>query len=119
NAFALLNEQGVTRNVEKRASQDTFSNYIQVHLVSDTEEVKIGATVIAGFGARIVRINDYSVDFKPNAYQLVSYHGDKPGMVGLTGQLLGRHNINIASMSLGRNIQGGQAMMVLSIDQPV
>ena len=32
-------------------------------------------------------------------------------MVGLTGQLLGRHNINIASMSLGRNIQGGQAMM--------
>ena len=119
NAFALLNEQGVTRNVEKRASQGTFSNYIQVHLVSDTEEVKIGATVIAGFGARIVRINDYSVDFKPNAYQLVSYHGDKPGMVGLTGQLLGRHNINIASMSLGRNVQGGQAMMVLSIDQPV
>ena len=41
NAFALLNEQGVTRNVEKRASQDTFSNYIQVHLVSDTEEVKL------------------------------------------------------------------------------
>ena len=40
-------------------------------------------------------------------------------MVGLTGQLLGRQNINIASMSLGRNIQGGQAMMVLSIDQPV
>lgn len=119
NAFALLNEQGVTRNVEKEHHKVLFSNYIQVHLVSDTEEVKIGATVIAGFGARIVRINDYSVDFKPNAYQLVSYHGDKPGMVGLTGQLLGRQNINIASMSLGRNIQGGQAMMVLSIDQPV
>ena len=74
----------------KKSITSTFSNYIQVHLVSDTEEVKIGATVIAGFGARIVRINDYSVDFKPNAYQLVSYHGDKPGMVGLTGQLLGR-----------------------------
>ena len=55
NAFALLNEQGVTRNVEKE-HHNTFSNYIQVHLVSDTEEVKIGATVIAGFGARIVRI---------------------------------------------------------------
>lgn len=119
NAFALLNEQGVTRNVEKRASQGTFNNYIQVHLISDSEEVKIGATVIAGFGARIVRINNYSVDFKPNAYQLVSYHGDKPGIVGLTGQLLGEHHINIASMSLGRNEQGGQAMMVLSIDQPV
>ncbi|PTE68010.1 phosphoglycerate dehydrogenase [Staphylococcus devriesei] len=119
NALALLNEQGVAHNIEKQASQGAFSNYIQVDLTNDTEEVKIGCTVISGFGARIVRINDYSVDFKPNAYQLISYHGDQPGMVGLTGQLLGKHGINIASMSLGRNIEGGQAMMILSVDQPV
>ena len=40
-------------------------------------------------------------------------------MVGLTGQLLGKHDINIASMSLGRSSEGGQAMMILSIDQPI
>ena len=66
-----------------------------------------------------VRINDYSVDFKPNAYQFISYHKDLPGMVGLTGQLLGKHDINIASMSLGRSSEGGQAMMILSVDQPI
>ncbi|UDI78027.1 phosphoglycerate dehydrogenase [Staphylococcus taiwanensis] len=119
NALALLNQQGVTHNIEQRAPQGAFNNYIQVELTSDNEVIKIGATVISGFGARIVRINDYSVDFKPNKYQLVSYHGDKPGMVGLTGQLLGKHHINIASMSLGRSTEGGQAMMVLSVDQPI
>ncbi|PNZ71061.1 phosphoglycerate dehydrogenase [Staphylococcus croceilyticus] len=119
NAMALLKEQGVTHHIENRASQGTFSNYIQIHLIGEQEEVKIGATVVSGFGPRIVRINDYSVDFKPNAYQFISYHADKPGMVGLTGQLLGKHDINIASMSLGRHSEGGQAMMVLSVDQPV
>lgn len=119
NAIALLNEQGITHHIENRASQGTFSNYIQINLISEHEEVKIGATVIDGFGARIVRINDYSVDFKPNTYQFISYHKDLPGMVGLTGQLLGKHDINIASMSLGRSSEGGQAMMILSIDQPI
>ena len=38
---------------------------------------------------------------------------------GLTGQLLGKHDINIASMSLGRSSEGGQAMMILSVDQPI
>ena len=66
--------------------------------------------------ARIVRINDYSLDFKPNQYQLVTCHKDKPGIVGQTGNLLGSHGINIASMTLGRNDAGGDALMILSID---
>ena len=44
-------------------------------------------------------------------------HKDKPGIVGQTGNLLGSHGINIASMTLGRNDAGGDALMILSIDQ--
>lgn len=32
--------------------------------------------------------------------------------------LLGDNGINIGSMTLGRTIEGGQALMILSIDQP-
>ena len=48
---------------------------------------------------------------------IVSYHGDKPGMVGLTGQLLAI--ILILHQCRWQEIKGGQTMMVLSIDQPV
>lgn len=41
NAMALLKEQGVTHHIENRASQGTFSNYIQIHLTGEKEEVKI------------------------------------------------------------------------------
>jgi len=41
---------------------------------------------------------------------------DKPGIVGYLGNLLGKHKVNIASMSLGRDAVGGLALTVLSLD---
>lgn len=117
NALALLNQQGVTYNIEKQKKHSDFSSYIELELKNDKDQIKIGATVLAGFGPRIVRINNFSLDFKPNQYQIVTCHKDKPGIVGHTGNLLGNHGINIASMTLGRNDEGGEALMILSIDQ--
>ncbi|MDN6699505.1 MAG: ACT domain-containing protein, partial [Staphylococcus equorum] len=88
-------------------------------LINKDTQIKLGATVLNGYGPRIVRINDYPVDFKPEHHQLVINHNDRPGIVGRTGQILGTYDINIASMHLGRTNQGGNALMVLSIDHPV
>jgi len=41
---------------------------------------------------------------------------DRPGIVGKLGTVLARHAVNIASMSLGRDAQGGQALTVLVLD---
>ncbi|QLK86265.1 phosphoglycerate dehydrogenase [Staphylococcus sp. 17KM0847] len=119
NALVLLNEQNVTYTIEKSKKKKGFSNYIEIELINKGDRVKIGATVLNGFGPRIVRINDYPVDFKPEQYQLVINHTDQPGIVGRTGQLLGQHGVNIASMHLGRKQIGGKAMMILSIDHPI
>ena len=119
NALMLLNQQQVTLNIENNKAETGFSNYLEVELSNDSDSVKVGASVFTGFGQRIVRINNFSVDLKPNQYQIVSYHNDTPGMVGKTGALLGKYNINIASMTLGRTEAGGDALMILSVDQPV
>ena len=42
-----------------------------------------------------------------------------PGIIGQIGSLLGKHNVNIASMQVGRRIVRGEAVMVLSIDDPI
>ena len=41
------------------------------------------------------------------------------GIIGKLGTLLGDHNVNIASMQVGRKIVRGEAVMVLSIDDPI
>src|SRR5699024_8026145 len=117
NAIVLINEQSVTYQIEKNSKKDSVSNYIELELINKEHSVKIGSTVLNGYGPRIVRINDYPVDFKPEKHMLIINHNDRPGIVGKMGQLLGEHKINIASMYLGRHSIGCEAMMVLSIDQ--
>ena len=59
NALVLLNEQGVSYNIEKNTKHRGFSNYIELTLINKDTQIKIGATVLNGYGPRIVRINDH------------------------------------------------------------
>jgi D-3-phosphoglycerate dehydrogenase len=50
---------------------------------------------------------------------LVLSNLDQPGVIGSLGNFLGRHQINIASMQLGREKPGGKAISVIGIDASV
>ena len=43
-------------------------------------------------------------------------YSDRPGIVGIVGQILGTQGINIAGMQVCRHARGGQALMVLTVD---
>lgn len=45
------------------------------------------------------------------------YYNDILGMVGKIGVLLGKYNINIVFMILGRIEVGGDVLMILFVDQ--
>ena len=44
---------------------------------------------------------------------------DAPGFIGRIGSLLGDNGINIGSFHLGRREAGGEAILLLSVDQPI
>jgi D-3-phosphoglycerate dehydrogenase len=41
---------------------------------------------------------------------------DRPGVVGIVGQILGDQRINIAGMQVCRDTRGGLALIVLTVD---
>ena len=41
---------------------------------------------------------------------------DRPGIVGIVGGLMGRAQVNIASMQVARLSEGGEALMTMSVD---
>jgi D-3-phosphoglycerate dehydrogenase len=43
-------------------------------------------------------------------------NNDRPGIVGHIGTLMGKHNVNIANMTLNREQAGGEALTVLNLD---
>jgi D-3-phosphoglycerate dehydrogenase len=44
---------------------------------------------------------------------LVVRNDDRPGVIGLVGTFLGKHNVNIADMDVGRALKPGTALMVI------
>lgn len=119
NALHLLKEQGVSYNVQKNATNKGFANYMELTVSQGTETATVGATVLNGYGARIVKMNHYRIDVRPEEHLLYILHQDMPGMIGKVGSLLGDYQINIGTMQVGRTTVGGQAVMVLTLDKKV
>ncbi len=68
---------------------------------------------------RITNLDEFPINVPPSEYMLFTLHRDMPGIIGKIGSLLGSYNVNIASMQVGRKIVRGDAVMVLSLDDPL
>ena len=68
---------------------------------------------------RIVMVDDHSVEVPPSRHLLVLRNDDRPGMIGLVGMTLAKHEVNVSNMALGKNQAGASALMVLDTDGPV
>ncbi|HXJ59300.1 MAG TPA: phosphoglycerate dehydrogenase [Verrucomicrobiae bacterium] len=108
--------------VEEKKSDEpvTFNEWLHVAVYSQGEKkVSAGGTF---FGSpnnpRIVRLFSMPVEIVPSGIVFLMNNKDRPGMVGHIGTLMGKHKINIASMSLSRDQAGGQALTVLNLDNP-
>ena len=89
-----------------------------IRLTVQTEERKfaIVGTIYRG-EPRIVRIFGVPMDAAFSDNMLYVRNEDRPGFVGKLGNLLGEANINIATFSMGRVEQGGDAVCLVSIDE--
>ncbi len=105
--------------VEEKKSDEpvTFNEWLHVAVFSGGQKVSAGGTF---FGAptnpRIVRLFSRPVEIIPSGIVFLMNNKDRPGMVGHIGTLMGRYQVNIASMSLSRDQAGGQALTVLNLD---
>ena len=118
NARFVASERGIKVAEVKERDGDRYPAVIEVR--GETEEgIRSVAGCLGENGmSRLVRINDYPIDLVPLGHMLVIDYEDRPGVIGRVGTILGRNNINIAYMQVGRKSAGGQAVMVLGIDDP-
>ncbi len=119
NASLVAEQMGIEVEENKSTHSDAFSNLVTLVIEgADGKRRLIGGTLFEG-APRIVRLRDYTMDFTPEEHMLLLHYGDRPGMIGKIGTIMGQHDINIASMNLGRSEKKGEAMVILSLDSPV
>ena len=65
---------------------------------------------------KLVELNGFEMEIALAPHMAFLTYTDRPGIVGVVGEILGGQGINIAGMQVCRNARGGQALIVLTID---
>jgi D-3-phosphoglycerate dehydrogenase / 2-oxoglutarate reductase len=119
NASIEAKERGI-RVVETRdASIKDYAGSLHLSAKGALGEHSVTGALLGDNEIRITSLNDFPVNVPPSRHMLFTLHRDMPGIIGGIGSLLGSFNVNIASMQVGRKIVRGDAVMVLSIDDPL
>jgi D-3-phosphoglycerate dehydrogenase len=116
---ALLAERRGIDIVEQRLHQHEarYDTLLALTITTPTESWTVRGAVLHG-EPLIVAINDLWVDFPASGHLLLSFHRDRPGIIGRVGTLLGQSDINISFMHVGRRGPRTDAIMVLGTDEP-
>ncbi len=119
NAVSLARERGINVREAKSPKEGEFVTLIQLEIRTDKESRKICGTLSANKQPRIVKIDGSYMEVTPAGEMIVMQNWDRPGIIGNLGTLMGKHNINIAAMTFGRQERGGKAISVLNVDSPI
>ncbi|HEX2029321.1 MAG TPA: phosphoglycerate dehydrogenase [Nitriliruptorales bacterium] len=121
NAPLLAQERGVH---VRELSEPISEEFVSLLRVAGTDReghlVRVAGTALQPSGReRLVEVWGVPVDLEPTRYMAFFRYEDRPGIIGRVGTVLGDGDVNIANMQVGRRTAGGEAIMVLSLDQPV
>ncbi|MFT8322657.1 MAG: phosphoglycerate dehydrogenase [Bacillus sp. (in: firmicutes)] len=119
NALLTAKDRGITIGEKIANHTHGYSNLITVTAKGDHTSFTVKGTYIENYGPRIVYLNGFHIDFKPEGNLLYVQHMDRPGVIGRVGRILGDCSINIAAMQVGRKEAGGEAIMILSFDKTI
>lgn len=119
NASLEAKERGI-RVVETRdPSFKDYAGSMKLIATGPNGDRSVAGALIGEAEVRVTEIDSFPINVPPAANMLMTLHRDMPGIIGQIGQLLGAYNVNIASMQVGRKLIRGDAVMVLSLDDPL
>jgi len=121
NTPALAESRGITSSVNSDPESPMYRSYISLRVAcADGKSLVVNGTLM---GIRkvekIIAVDGFELDLPPTDNLLFLRYADRPGIVGIVGNALGKANINIAGMQVSRTNAGGDALMAITVDSLV
>jgi len=117
NAPIIAKERGIRVVESKSDKADDFINTLSVKVTTNEGEEVLVGTVFGHSEPRLVRINDFRLEALPSGSMLLVYNKDVPGVIGALGTTLGHAGVNISRMTVGREEESNQNVILLSTDE--
>ena len=119
NAPFFSKEMGIVISETKTEANDNYKNLIEIEFVTDKEKHSLAGTVFGNNELRLVNLDGFYLELKPEGVMIFYSNVDKPGVLAAVGKILAEANINIAGLSLGRLGKGEKAITAINIDSPI
>ncbi len=119
NAPYLAKERGMEVREIRNTRQGAYSTRVVVTVATDAGDRSVAGTLFGNDKVRLVEIFGIGIEAELEGHMLYIVNNDAPGFIGRIGTLLGEHGINIGTFNLGRRSTGGEAVLLLSVDQPL
>ena len=120
NADLVARERGLTVRETRTPSSEPWASLVEVAIGPAEGEpiLRLGGSTAHG-RPHLAGLDGFAIDAELAGLMLVTRHHDRPGIVGAVGTLLAESGINISSLELSRLSARGEAMMFVSVDDPL
>jgi D-3-phosphoglycerate dehydrogenase len=119
NAPFLAKERGLEVREVKTEKTGDYHTLIRVSVKTEAGERSVAGTLFSNAEPRLVELFGIKVEAELTGDMMYIVNEDAPGFIGRIGTLLGENDINIGTFNLGRRETGGEAVLLLSVDNPV
>ncbi len=118
-AATMAKARGMRLEEVTRGQDGAFESYIRLTVKTEHYERSVAGTVFSDARPRIIQVRNIDMEFELSAHMLFVRNADKPGFIGRFGTVLGNAQVNIATLNLGRDKPGGDAICIVAVDEPV
>ena len=115
-APSVAKERGIALDEITRAAVGDYESLITLTVETEGQQRSIAGTVFHDGKPRIVAIKDIKMDAEFAPTMIYVSNEDRPGFIGRFASVLGAAGINIATLALGRDREGGSAISLIAVD---
>jgi L-serine dehydratase len=120
NSFTIAKEEGIDFSIRNIKIPGAHPNTIRARVTDAAgKTVELQASSLGGGRIMVNKLDGILVNCTGENPTLVIYNQDQPGYVATVTSALAREHINIATLQLRRGKRGGEAVMIIEIDQRV
>ena len=119
NAPFLAKERGLDVREVRHDREGVYHTLVRVTVATSQGDRSVAGTLFGADQPRLVEIFGIGIEAELEGNMLYIVNEDAPGFIGRIGTLLGEAGINIGTFHLGRREAGGEAVLLLSLDNPV
>ncbi|NJC35131.1 D-3-phosphoglycerate dehydrogenase [Sphingomonas jejuensis] len=119
NAPYLAKERGLDVREVRHDREGNYHTLIRVSVTTRAGERSVAGTLFGSAAPRLTEIFGVKVEADLDGHMLYVVNVDAPGFIGRLGSTLGEAGVNIGTFHLGRREAGGEAVLLLSVDDPV